>query len=198
MGVHKFVIHLWQDQEFILSQIGNADQAPMNFDLPMSRTFDQRGARSVRVKTTDAKKQRFMVMLAITANGRKLLPHVIFKMKTLPKANFPSGIHIQAQEKGWMSPDLTADWVCTVWGQRPGALILPSLLVLDSFCRHLGENIRWELEELRIEIAIIPGGLTSVLQSLDVCVSKPFKDSVRHLYRLDCRRRARLDANRHD
>lgn len=99
MGFHKFVIHLWRDKEFILSQIGNADQAPMNFDLPMSRTFDQRGARSVRVKTTDAKKQRFMVMLAITANGRKLLPHVIFKMKTLLKANFPSGIHMSPRKR---------------------------------------------------------------------------------------------------
>lgn len=97
-----------------------------------------------------------------------------------------------------MSADLMADRVCTVWGRRPGALILPSLLVLDSFRGHLGENVRWELEELRIEIAIIPGGLPSVLQPLDVCVSKPFKDSVRHLYRLDCRRRTRLDADRHD
>lgn len=179
---HGFVIRLRRDRQFILSQIGNADQTPINFDMPMSRTVNEKGARSVLVKTTGAEKQRFTVMLAIPADGRKLPPYVIFKRKTLPKANLPAGIHVRAQEKGWMSADLMADWVHTVWGRRPGALLLPSLLVLDSFRGHLCENVRRELEELRTEIAVIPGGLTSVLQPLDVCVNKPFKDGVRRLY----------------
>lgn len=179
---HKFVIRLRRDRQFVLSQIGNADQTPVNFDMPMSRTVEQKGAHSVLVKTTGAEKQRFTVMLAITADGRKLPPYVIFKRKTVPKVNFPCGIHVRAQEKGWMSADLMVDWVRTVWGRRPGALLLPSLLVLDSFRGHLGENVRRELQELRTEIAIIPGGLTSVLQPLDVSVNKPFKDSVRRLY----------------
>lgn len=46
----------------------------------------------------------------------------------------------------------------------------------------MGENICRELEELRTEVAIIPGGPTSVPQPLDVCGNEPFKDTVRHLY----------------
>ncbi|KAL1435126.1 hypothetical protein MTO96_011256 [Rhipicephalus appendiculatus] len=107
---HKFVLRLRRDREFLLSQIGNADQTPINFDMPMGRTVNERGARSVLVKATGAEKQRFTVMLAVTAEGRKLPPYVIFKRKTVPKANFPAGIHIRAQEKEWMSADLMADW----------------------------------------------------------------------------------------
>lgn len=43
-----------------------------------------------------------MVMLAVVEGGGKLPPYVIFKRKALPKANFPVGMHVQAQEKGWM------------------------------------------------------------------------------------------------
>jgi hypothetical protein len=33
-------------------------------------------------------------MLAVTADGSKLTPYVIFKRKTLPKEKFPAGIHV--------------------------------------------------------------------------------------------------------
>lgn len=70
------------------------------------------------------------------------------------------------------------DWIKTVWGRQPGALLYPAMLVLDSFRGHLVEGVREKLKELRTDIAVIPGGLTLVLQPLD----KPFKDNVRRLY----------------
>lgn len=57
------------------------------------------------------------------------------------------------------------------------------MLVLNSFRgRHLVEAVQEKLKELRTDIAVIPGGLTSVLQPLDVSINKPFKDNVRRLY----------------
>uniref|UniRef100_A0A147BLR1 Putative pogo transposable element n=1 Tax=Ixodes ricinus TaxID=34613 RepID=A0A147BLR1_IXORI len=179
---HRFVIRIRQQNNFLLSQIGNADQTPLNFDMPSNTTLEQKGARTVHVRTTGAEKQRCTVMLAVTADGRKLPPYVIFKRKTLPKGKFPPGVHIRVQEKGWMSADLMVDWLKTVWGRRPGALLFPSLLVLDSFRGHLVEPVRAKLRELRTDLAVIPGGLTSVLQPLDVSLNKPFKDNVRRLY----------------
>jgi hypothetical protein len=35
---------------------------------------------------------------------------------------------------------------------------------------------------MKTNLAVIPGGLTSVLQPLDVSVNKPFKDNVSKLY----------------
>ena len=34
-------------------------------------------------------------------------------------------------------------------------------------------------QSINTTIAVIPGGLTSVLQPLDVCLNKPFKDKLR-------------------
>uniref|UniRef100_A0A023GJZ4 Putative tigger transposase n=1 Tax=Amblyomma triste TaxID=251400 RepID=A0A023GJZ4_AMBTT len=178
---HHFVTRLREKCGYLMSQIGNADQTPLTFDMPRNTTVNEKGARSVLVKTSGAEKQRCTVMLAVTADGRKLPPYVIFKRKTIPKGNFPRGIHIRAQMKGWMTADLMVDWIKTVWG-RPGAFLLPSLLVLDSFRGHLVDSVRAKLKELRTDIAVIPGGLTSLLQPLDVSLNKPFKDNVRRLY----------------
>lgn len=153
---HKFVIRLRQDREFVLSQIGNADQTPVNSDLSMNRTVEQRGEGSVLIKTTGAEKQRFTVMLPVTAGGgSKLPPTVIFTSKTLLKVNFLAGIHVRAQEKGRMSANLTTDRVCRVWERQPGALLLLSLLMLDSFRGHPGKNVHRKLNEPRIEIDTI-------------------------------------------
>lgn len=179
---HSFIIRLRRQKNFILSQIGNADQTPLCFDMPRNTTVEEKGARSVIIRTSGAEKQRCTVMLAVTADGRKLPPYVILKRKTLPKGNFPRGVHVRVQEKGWMTADLMVDWIKTVWGRRPGGLLYPSMLVLDSFRGHLVERVREKFRELRTDIAVIPGGLTSVLQPLDVSLNKPFKDNVRRLY----------------
>ena len=70
-----------------------------------------------------------------------------------------------------------------VLNRRPGALLRkPSLLVWDSFHDHLGDDTKRLLSEMKTDLAVIPGGLTSVLQPLDVSVNKPFKDNIRKLY----------------
>lgn len=80
---------LRQEHDYDLSQIGNADQTPLWFDAPENTTTDFRGATSVFVRTTDAERHRCTVMLCITADGRELLPYVVFRKKTLPKEKFP-------------------------------------------------------------------------------------------------------------
>lgn len=81
---HRFVIRIEQ-QHFLLTQIGNADQTPLNFDMPSNTTVEHKDVRTVHVRTTGVEKQRCTVMLAVTADGQKLPPYVSFKQKTLPK-----------------------------------------------------------------------------------------------------------------
>jgi len=81
------------------------------------------------------------------------------------------------QEKGWMDAALVCNWICTVWDRRPVALLwLPSLLAWDSFHGHLGDDTKRILKKMKTDLAVIPGGLMSALQVLDVSVNKPFKD----------------------
>ena len=109
---------------------------------------------------------------------------LFFKRKTVAKGiKFPAGIHVRFQEKGWMDEKLMKDWVNKVWNRRSGALLKkPAMLVLDSFRGHLVDDVKRELSEGKTDLVIIPGGLTSILQLLDVSISKPFKDNIRQVY----------------
>src|ERR1044071_9618435 len=55
----------------------------------------------------------------------------------------------------------------------------PAMLVYDSFRGHLEESVKKKLHESRFDLAVIPSGLTSVCQPLDVTINKPFKDNLR-------------------
>jgi len=55
----------------------------------------------------------------------------------------------------------------------------PAMLVYDSFKGHLKESIKRKFHESGVDLAVIPGGLTSICQPLDVSINKPFKDHLR-------------------
>ena len=108
-----------------MGAIGNADETPVFFDMSGDTTVNECGASMVQVQTAGAEKQRCTVMLAITADGHKLLPYAIFKHATLPKEKLPTGIVVRVQQNSWMTEDLIMDWLKTVWFWRPGALLFP-------------------------------------------------------------------------
>jgi hypothetical protein len=53
-----------------------------------------------------------------------------------------------------------------------------SLLVLDSFTAHKTDTVKQRFRSKKTNIAVIPGGLTSRLQPLDVSLNKSFKAKV--------------------
>lgn len=128
-------------------------------------------------------KLRCTVMLCALADGTKLRPYVIFKRKTLPSIPLPPGIVVRAEENSWMNSGLVGDWLRVIWERRPGALLARrSMLVLDSFRGHCTDAVKARLAETSTDLVIIPGGMTSMLQPLDVCLNKPFKAHVKRLY----------------
>ena len=70
-------------------------------------------------------------------------------------------------------------WIEKAWRSRLGGLGRRSLLVLDSFEAHVTDTVKASFNRENTELAVIPGGLTSLLQPLDVSLNKPFKDGVR-------------------
>ena len=62
-----------------------------------------------------------------------------------------------------------------MWSKHPGGLKKPSLLVCDQFKAHVTESTKRLATKLWLHLAVIPGGVTSQLQPLDVSVNKPFK-----------------------
>ena len=50
---------------------------------------------------------------------------------------------------------------------------------MDSFEGYKTNAIKKIALDENTDLAIIPGGLTSIVQPLDVCLNKPFKDRLR-------------------
>lgn len=183
MSYQRYVIDLRKKHDYLISQMGNADQSPVYFEMPLDTTLQKTGSKSVSILTGGNTKLRCTVMLCALADGTKLRPYVIFKRKTLPKVTFPPGVVVRVQENSWMTSDLVIDWLKTVWETRPGAMLARrSMLVLDSFRGHSTDAVKARLSDNRTDLVMIPGGMTSMLQPLDVCLNKPFKAHVKRLY----------------
>jgi hypothetical protein len=83
-----------------------------------------------------------------------------------------------------MAEELMVEWLKDVWHTIPGALLKKrGMLVWDAFKGHLTEKVKSVASNLlNTDLVIIPGGMTSQLQVLDVVVNKSFKDWLRCLY----------------
>jgi len=60
----------------------------------------------------------------------------------------------------------------------------PTMLVYDSFRGYLEESVKDKFYDSNIDLAVIPGGLTSICQPLDVAINKLFKDNLRKEWHL--------------
>lgn len=177
-------------QEFVLREVDklklspesiiNMDEVPLSFDIPATRSVSQSGVKTVRVTTTGNERTCFTVVLACSANGTKLKPMVIFKRVTMPREKLPPGIVVHCNKKGWMNCDIMKLWIDKCYKTRYGGFFSPkSLLIFDSMSAHKEAGIQAILNAAGAHIAVIPGGLTSKLQPLDISVNHPFKAYIR-------------------
>jgi hypothetical protein len=177
LSFHRFIIQHRKKTSVELSQIANMDETPLTFDVPSNRTVAMKGAKTVTIKASGHEKMHYTVVLSCCADGTKLNPMIIFKRKTMPKpSEIPPGVVVHVHDKGWMDEAGMKLWINRVWERRKGALLKKSsLLVLDQFSSHLKNSVKEKLRQGNTELAVIPGGLTSQLQPLDVSINKPFK-----------------------
>lgn len=161
-----------------INLIINMDETPMFFDMVPEQTISKKGVKEVRVHSSGAQKKKLTVTLTCTGDGRMLPALVIFKGKRKLKFKTPEYVHVAVQKKGWMDSELMVRWL--------RGIVLPytekrkALLVIDSFSAHMTEEFIDEAKANNIDVAIIPGGCTSKIQPLDVCLNKPFKSVLRN------------------
>ena len=161
--------------------IGNMDETLLWMDMAEETTVTHRGEHSLRIRTTGHEKNRFTVCLCAMANGRKLKPYVVFKgVRSIPELQNASGVMASSARNGWMNEELTKDWAKCCWGTLGFGR---RLLVWDAYKCHLTTDIREVVNKVtRSDVAIVPGGLTSLVQPADVCLNKPFKEKYKELY----------------
>ena len=185
------------------SRIYNMDEMPIYFDSPNKKTYEFKGKDSVIVKTTGHEKTRFTLVLCASNDGQKVMPAIIFgglKKVPKPKKNekqFMHGIHIMVAKKASMDEPTMIDWVRQVFAKRPGGLFLnmssksrigvpkhKTCLVMDSQGPHkVTEVLKLLSDRCDTFTAIIPGGLTPIIQPADVSWNKLVKSRIKHFWR---------------
>ncbi|OWK61459.1 Pogo transposable element with KRAB domain [Lonchura striata] len=135
------MIGLHKGHNYLLSQMGNADETTVSFDEPSNNVIEKIGTKYATIKTLGNEKMCITVMLAVLADGIKLPPYVILKRKTMLKDQLPTGIIVRCQNQGWMSTDLMKDWLNIIWNRRPGVLVHKRrMLLLGSCCKSYRED----------------------------------------------------------
>ena len=79
------------------------DEILMIFDLPSNITIDKTGIRSVGIHITGHEKTNFTIVLTYMADGTKLPPLVIFKLKKILRGSFLQEVIVRANLTGWMN-----------------------------------------------------------------------------------------------
>ena len=177
---HRFIIDRCKERSYPLHLIANMDETLLTFDMPPNRTINNTGKKTIKIRTIGNEKNLVTVVLACCGDGSKLRPMVIFKRKTVPKINNHHGVVVLAQQKGWMDSEQMKVWVEKAWRRWQGGLgRRKSVLVYDAFEAHVTDTVKAAFKQETTDFTVIWGGLTSILQPLDVSLNKPFKDGVR-------------------
>jgi hypothetical protein len=84
------------------------------------------------------------------------------------------------QKNGWMDSNLMLKYIdfFNDYRSRNSTRRDSAMLVYDSFKGHLEESVKRKFRDSGFDLAVIPGGLTSICQPLDVSINKPFKDNL--------------------
>ena len=144
-------------------------------------------AHTVHVRTSTSSTMRATVAVCVTASGKMLPPVVIFKGKKGGRikrefTRYNPGAFYAVQEKAWMDEKVMQFWIDKIL--KPYLQTAPQgvrpLLLLDSYRCHHMKSILENLSDAGTQTKHIPGGCTGFCQPIDVGVTKPLKDRVRH------------------
>ena len=84
---------------------------------------------------------------------------------------------VRMSPKGWVNQEITNEFV-----QSVSAPFNKRLLVWDAFHRHTSDDTKNKCRQSKIQMAVIPGGCTGVIQAPDVSWNAPFKAKYREMY----------------
>jgi hypothetical protein len=167
----------------------NMDQTPVFFSFHSKKTLSRIGVKTVNIRTSMEDTKRITFAMSVTASGRVLKPYLIFKGKPGARiekkelVNYPPEweMFYSCQDAAWMDERVMLLWVELVlkpYVETAPVGIIP-LLFLDSYRCHMMHSIVDAIQTLGVEVEIIPGGCTSLVQPVDIGVNKPFKNRLR-------------------
>ena len=164
----------------------NLDEIPLPFEFLDGYTYDAIGTKSVDAKTSRSGwgKRQATLILYIFADGEpRLQPTLIFhgqgNVTTAERAAYHPGVTVKFNKEAYNNEDLFLHWIDE---QLHPTLEGDTMLVMDVASFHKTNVVRTRLQkELSTYVlpAMIPGGLTCLIQPLDTAVNSMFKKHLR-------------------
>ena len=166
-------------QDFIL----NMDQTHVPFTLNAKKTLESVGQHTVHIRKSTNDTKRVPCAMTVLASGHVLTPLLVFKgaqngqIERNEFATHPCGMVYTCQSNAWMDERMMHLWIEKVLKPfidhaPPG--IVPLLLLDSHRCHDMMKSIVNAIENLGVEVEHIPGGCTSLCQTVDIGVNKPF------------------------
>ena len=164
---------------------GNMNETPVCFDMIPAKSICKTGSKEYVASTSSCERRHVITVLWAIPDG-KLLPPMIFyylqrsNKEIIQRLRVPERFIIKTQEKAKMDERLILVWVKDIWVKHTYAMSEKLgfdnlLLTFDAFSAHKIVEIQGKLIEKKTDTLMIPPGCTSKYQSMDGCISKPFK-----------------------
>lgn len=156
----------------------NLDQVPRYYECDSRTTITTKGTKEVLLSKVNNNHKRFTFTPFIDASGRILLKHALFsKLKNIPKHHNQSQVSVNAT--GMWNETILRQFIDESVRASRGIFGLNDsvLVILDSYGVHT-KFVRLNEEqylENNVHFAIIPPGLTGLLQPLDVALNRSFQ-----------------------
>ena len=165
----------------------NMDETAVVFDMSPEYTYDKKGSKTITIRTTGGEKKRATVSITITASGKVLKPHIIYKGKPegliseseLPR--HPKGAVYSTQVNAWMDETVFYTWIDSVLVPHINTAPegIEPLLIMDGCRVHKMKGVNERLSELGVRVELLPPGCTGLLQPVDVGINRTFKAVMR-------------------
>lgn len=174
-------------------RLANLDETPLVLEPISGTTLEKIGADNVKIRTFGKTKERISFILHIFANGKKAPPILVFKgeaestlEKKLPEVKNKQ-VYVVCQHNSLVDSNTFVKWLQLIWFRTYlFRKVEDSLFYFDRATSHLSDEIKDSFNQNKCFFRLIPPGLTSYCQPLDISINKPFKDLIKQKYRVFC------------
>jgi DDE superfamily endonuclease/Tc5 transposase DNA-binding domain len=164
-------------EKYGLSCVLNFDETPCKIVEKPTSVWSAGPKNQVRLLSDASPKAQITLLPTISADGKRLPLGWINKGETtrglLKMMNIPKDVFSYFSKSGWIKEDIFINYLRDViqgyLNGRPGALLL------DSYACHWTPAVQAECKKLNLEMILVPKGLTSSCQPLDISFNGPMK-----------------------
>ena len=176
----RYVIGLRKKHSYLLDQIGNADETPVFLDMPTPVTVPK---KVCYCEVNWEWKELRHCRVGMPGRQDKVAPICNLKRQNSTKGDNASWPCCTCPGKGldgeWIFGRLAESGVGNMaWGSQKKE----KHARYGCLRGHLTDAVKTQVRKMSGDLVIIPGGMTSPPQVLDVVVNKPFKDNLRKRY----------------